>query len=314
VRRGQNDQAAGWGDSGRGTKKLRDVSVSVVIPALNEADCLPHVLSRIPRDVHEVILVDGLSTDGTAEVARRLLPTIRLVKQDGHGKGAALRAGFEAATGDIIVHLDADGSTDPAEIPAFVGALLAGADYAKGTRFIQGASTTDMTPLRRLGNKGFVVLANALFNTRFSDITYGYNAVWRVHRHKLAPEIDGWAHEIIGNIRAVRNRLRVVEVASRETPRIAGEAKLSTFSAGWTILCAMFAERFRMLPALPAEPAVEPAMATARPAQPHLAAIVPIFQQDVEHYPSRADQDIELVEPVLAGETWAAPARASASR
>jgi glycosyltransferase involved in cell wall biosynthesis len=260
---------------------LRDVSVSVVIPALNEADCLPHVLSRIPRDVHEVILVDGLSTDGTADVARRLLPQIRLVEQTGRGKGAALRAGFEAATGDIIVHLDADGSTDPAEIPAFVGALLAGADYAKGTRFIQGASTTDMTPLRRLGNKAFVVIANALFNTRFSDITYGYNAVWRIHRHKLAPEIDGWAHEIIANIRAVRHRLRVVEVASCETPRVAGQAKLRTFSAGWTILCAMFAERFRALPASPSDLVLEP-VALMASGDRHLAAIVPVVQGEGE--------------------------------
>jgi glycosyltransferase involved in cell wall biosynthesis len=227
---------------------LRDLKVTVVIPALNEAGSLPRVLARIPRDIHEVILVDGASTDGTIEVARQAMPSIRIVIQQGRGKGAALRSGFEAATGDIIVHLDADGSTDPAEIPAFVGALAAGADYAKGTRFIQGAGSSDMTPLRRFGNKFFVVLANVLFGSRFTDITYGYNALWRVHRDKLAPEIDGWANEIVGNIRMVRHGLRVVEVASFESPRIAGEAKLKTFSAGWMILTAMVAERFRELP------------------------------------------------------------------
>jgi len=227
---------------------LRTVAVSVVIPALDEAQNLPRVLARIPADVHEVILVDGASVDGTIDVARQVMPTIRIVLQDGRGKGNALRNGFAAATGDIIVHLDADGSTDPAEIPAFVGALLAGADYAKGTRFIQGAKTTDITLLRRLGNWGFVKLANLLFGTHFSDITYGYNAVWRQHRDKLAPEIDGWAHEIVGNIRAVRHGLRVVEVASSESPRLAGEAKLRTFPAGWTILKAIVAERFRRLP------------------------------------------------------------------
>jgi glycosyltransferase involved in cell wall biosynthesis len=226
---------------------MRYVTVSVVIPALNEAECLPHVLSRIPSDVHEVILVDGHSDDGTCEVARSVLPSIRIVKQEGRGKGAALRAGLAAATGDIIVHLDADGSTDPAEIPAFVGALLAGADYAKGTRFIQGAGTSDMTPLRRLGNKSFVVMANLLFGSKYTDITYGYNALWRHHQDKLALEIDGWANEIIGNIRVNRHRLRVVEVASWESPRVAGKAKLGTFSAGWAILWAIIGERFRSL-------------------------------------------------------------------
>jgi hypothetical protein len=227
---------------------LRDVAVSVVIPALNEAHNLPHVLPRIPRDVHEIILVDGASTDGTIEIALALMPEIRIVHQESSGKGAALRAGFAAATGDVIVHLDADGSTDPAEIPAFVGALVAGADYAKGTRFIQGATTTDITFLRRLGNWGFVKLANLLFGTSFSDITYGYNAVWRHHSDKLALEIDGWANEIVGNIRVTRYGLRVVEVASREYPRIGGHPKLGTFSAGWAILRAIVAERFRPLP------------------------------------------------------------------
>lgn len=243
---------------------LRHVTVSVVIPALNEAECIAHVLARIPSDVHEVILVDGASTDGTMEVARRVMPTVRLVQQTSRGKGAALRDGFAAATGEIIVHLDADGSTDPAEIPSFVGALLAGADYAKGTRFVQGASSTDITPLRRLGNWGFVTLTNLLFGTRFSDITYGYNALWRVHRDKLAPEIDGWAHEIVGNIRAVRHGLRVVEVASQESERIGGVAKLSTFSAGWTILLAILAERFRPVAEVPA-PQTYPALAEAEP-------------------------------------------------
>ena len=76
--------------------------MSVVIPALNEAGNLPHVLPLIPRGVHEVILVDGQSTDGTATVAREMLPGIRIVQQQGPGKGSALRTGFSAATGEII--------------------------------------------------------------------------------------------------------------------------------------------------------------------------------------------------------------------
>lgn len=221
------------------------VKVSVLIPALNEQECLPYVLPRIPEWVDEVILIDGHSTDNTVQVAQNVRPDVRIVCQEGRGKGAALRSGAAAATGDILVMLDADGSTDPAEIPTFVGALLAGADYVKGSRSLQGAYTIDMPVSRKVVNYLLVKLVNILFGAHFTDITYGYNAVWREHAHALAPEIDGWAHEIIGSIRAVRNGLRVVEVASLERARIGGQAKLKAFPAGWSILAAILCEPFR---------------------------------------------------------------------
>lgn len=223
---------------------FHDVSVSVVIPALNEAENLATVLPRIPHWVDEVVLVDGFSDDGTIEVARQVRPDIRIVYQEGRGKGAALRSGFAAATCDVVVMVDADGSTDPAEMSAFVGALLAGADLAKGSRFVQGGGTDDMPLIRRIANDGLVKLGNILYGTQFTDITYGYNAAWRKHRRLLSLPIDGWAHEIIRNIRAARVGLKVVEVASFEHPRHAGDAKLQAIPAGWAILKAMLAERF----------------------------------------------------------------------
>jgi glycosyltransferase involved in cell wall biosynthesis len=229
-------------DIGQRPRWLEGHRVSVVIPALNEADCLPHVLPRLPGWIDEILLVDGASTDGTVEVARGLRPDVHIVTQQGRGKGAALRAGVRSATGDIIVTLDADGSTDPAEIPAFVGALLAGADFAKGSRFLQGAGSSDMNSVRRVGNWAFAVLANVLFRTRFSDLTYGYNAVWARHREALALEIDGWPNEIISNIRVADRGLKVVEVASFEHSRVAGEAKLQLFPAASAILTAIFGE------------------------------------------------------------------------
>jgi glycosyltransferase involved in cell wall biosynthesis len=222
-------------------------TVSVVIPALNEAENLPHVLPRIPREwVDEVLLVDGHSVDDTVAVARELWPDIRIIYQEGKGKGAALRSGFAAATGDIIVMLDADGSTDPAEIPLFVGALIAGADYVTGSRFIQGAGTLDMPAYRKLGNWALTMLTNVLFQTRYTDITYGYNASWSWCAPGLALEIDGWSSEIITNIRAAYSGLRVVEVPCFEHSRITGQAKLHAFSAGWAILKSIIKERLRL--------------------------------------------------------------------
>lgn len=217
--------------------------VSVVIPALNEAENLPYVLPRIPRWVHEVILVDGHSTDGTPDVAKRILPKIQVVNQQGRGKGAALRTGFELATGDIIVMLDADGSTNPEEIPAFVGALLAGADFAKGSRFAHGGGTSDMPLHRQLGNQFFVRLVRLLFGGRYSDLCYGYNAFWKSLVPLLCLDGSGFEIETMINVRALRTGMKVVEVPSHESKRIFGDGRLKTFPDGWRVLRTIFRER-----------------------------------------------------------------------
>ncbi len=251
--------------------------VSVIIPALNEAENIPHVIAQVPEWVHEVVLVDGFSTDGTTEVAQRVWPNhhivmqerrhgterrnasreersdrrgpgraLRLVQQTRRGKGNALHSGIAAATGEIIVMMDADGSTDPQEIGRFVDTLVDGADFAKGSRFLRNAGTYDMPRYRQLGNWGLVFLTNVLFGTRYTDITYGYNAFWKRHAGALALEIDGWPNEIISNIRVARHGLRVQEVPSFEHPRLAGEAKLQgVFGVGWQIGREILRERCR---------------------------------------------------------------------
>ncbi len=221
------------------------VSVSVVIPALNEAQNLPAVLPRIPSWVNEVLLVDGHSTDDTVAVARSLRPDIRIIQQEGKGKGAALRTGFNAASGDIIVMLDADGSTDPVEIPAFIGALLAGADFAKGSRFLQGAGTADMPLHRRLGNWCFVLCVRVLFGGSYSDLCYGYNAFWKHVIDQLDLDGDGFEIETMMNVRALRAGFKVAEVPSFEDKRHYGEGRLRTFPDGWRVLKTIFREYFR---------------------------------------------------------------------
>ncbi len=212
-------------------------SVSVVIPTINEAANLPHVLPRIPGWIDEIIIVDSQSTDGTIEVARRLRADVVVLQQKRMGKGAALRAGFAAARGDIIITLDADGSTDPGEIPAFVGTLLAGADFVKGSRFAQGGATDDMEWYRYLGNWGLLQLVRLRFGCRFTDLCYGYNAFWR----RILPYIDlseasGFEIETSMNIQALRAGLVVCEVSSVEFKREHGVSNLRTFPDGWRVL------------------------------------------------------------------------------
>jgi glycosyltransferase involved in cell wall biosynthesis len=212
-------------------------SVSVVIPTVNEAANLPHVLPRIPKWIDEVVVVDSQSSDGTVEVAKRIRPDVVVIRQPRMGKGAALRAGFAAARGEIIVTLDADGSTDPAEIPAFVGALLAGADFVKGSRFAQGGGTDDMEWYRYLGNWGLLQLVRWRFGGRFTDLCYGYNAFWR----HILPTMDlneatGFEIETSMNIQALRAGLTVSEVPSVEFRRLNGVSNLRTIPDGWRVL------------------------------------------------------------------------------
>ena len=224
--------------------------VSVVIPTLNEAKNLPHVFATLPDDIHEIVLVDGCSTDGTVDVARDLYPDVRIVGQSGKGKGNALAAGFAACRGDIIVMLDADGSANGAEIPRFVEALVAGADFAKGSRFSAGGGSSDITPLRRFGNWFFSTLVNVLVGTRYSDLCYGYNAFWAHCLPYINVDCDGFEVETLINIRVAKAQLRIAEVPSFEEDRIYGESNLNTFRDGLRVLRTIFRESARPAPVL----------------------------------------------------------------
>lgn len=227
--------------------RVRAPLVSVVIPTLNEERNLPSVLTRLPEDVHELILVDGRSTDRTVAAAVRLWPQVRVLEQRGAGKGNALELGFAAATGDIVVTIDGDGSTDPREIPRFVAALMAGADFAKGSRFVGDGGSDDLTVMRRLGARTFTALVNLLFGTRYTDLCYGYTAFWRECLERISTS-TGFEVETSMNISAARAGLVVVEVPSYERARLHGTSKLRTFRDGLRILRAIASARARRRP------------------------------------------------------------------
>src|SRR4051794_8356824 len=201
----------------------RPPRVSVVIPTRNEARNIASVLATLPGGIYEVLLVDGASTDGTVEVALEAMPQIRVIAQPGTGKGDALATGLAECSGDVVVTLDADGSADGAEIPRFVDALVSGADYAKGSRFIPGGGSSDLTWLRALGNRLLCGLVNAFYGTRYSDLCYGYNAAWTSELRRLDLDCPGFEIETVMNIRSAKLKLRIEEVPSFEAPRLHGE-------------------------------------------------------------------------------------------
>jgi glycosyltransferase involved in cell wall biosynthesis len=240
-----------------GTHKA-EPTVSIVIPAKNEALNLPHVFAGLDTEGYEVILVDGDSVDDTVEVARELCPDVIVVGQTRKGKGNALACGFAVAKGDFIVMLDADGSTDPAEIPRFVEALKQGADFAKGSRFMPGAGSSDISRLRQVGNFFLNKIVNLIYGTRYTDLCYGYNAFRRECLSVMDLEVgddstdlgvmrwgDGFEVETLINVRIAKAGLVVAEVPSFEHSRHFGSSNLNAFSDGIRVLRTIHAERKR---------------------------------------------------------------------
>ena len=216
--------------------------VSLVIPAMNEEANIGWVLERIPPCVGEVILVDGNSRDATVATARAVRPDIVVIQQSSPGKGAALRAGFALARGQIIVMIDADGSMDPAEIPRYLGLLSSGIDFVKGSRFSCGAGSSDITLLRRMGNSALRSVVNLRYQARFSDLCYGFCAFTREALEAMNLDANGFEIETQIAVRALGAKLRIGEVPSMESDRLSGESNLRAFRDGLRILRVLFNE------------------------------------------------------------------------
>jgi glycosyltransferase involved in cell wall biosynthesis len=264
-------------------RRSADPSVSVVIPALNEAGNIIPVIQGLPGCVTEIIVVDGRSTDDTVQVALAADPRVRVVMERRKGKGVAMLSGFACARGDVIVAIDADGSMDPGEVAVFQATLALGYDLVKGSREAVGGGSEDFSPIRRVGNWALTRLANRLHGTRWSDMCYGYFGFWRdvlptldlrwseLTTRALAQRLEAEAGETVGAdrlpygsgfeietvlfLRAARSGLRIAEVPSREYPRHLGESNLRTVRDGTRVLAAIARERMRRVPA-PVAPTV----------------------------------------------------------
>jgi glycosyltransferase involved in cell wall biosynthesis len=211
-------------------------TVSLVIPVRNEARNIAWVLEQVEDDVDEIILVDGNSTDATLITARSYRPDVKVVTQKGIGKGDALRTGFLAATCDLIVMMDADGSMAPQEIRHYIHFLDNGYDFVKGSRFVGGGGSLDITRFRRLGNGFLLTVFNTIYGTDLTDLCYGFCAFHRRYLDHLSLTASGFEIEAEMVVRAMQGGLRVAEVPSLEMPRRAGKSNLRAVRDGTRVL------------------------------------------------------------------------------
>lgn len=225
-------------------KLTQKPKITVLICTLNEESNLHHVLPKIPEWVDEVLLVDGHSSDKTVEVANKLRPDIHILYQPEKGKGDALKYGFKHAQGDIIVTIDADGATDPQEMPKFIEPLLKGYDFAKGSRFLR-RHALNMPLYRRFGNWVLVIAVNILHGTRYTDICSGYNAFWKKALERVELSSDGFELEQEMNVKIKKVGLKVIEVPCNDMGRLSGGSKVHPFRQGLKDLITIIWECFR---------------------------------------------------------------------
>lgn len=219
--------------------------ISVIIPARNEREALPSVLAEIPRDlVHEIIVVDGHSTDGTAELARRL--GVKVVVQEGRGYGMAVRTGLREATGDLVTFMDADGSYDPAALPRMLEGIRRGDDVVFCSRYAPEAGSDDDTPVRYVGNVVFTWLVRRLFGVRLSDSLFFYALGRREVLERLDLRCRGFALCVEVPIKVHEAGLRYSEIPCRERRRVAGESKVNALTDGIRILAWLLRLRFSL--------------------------------------------------------------------
>ena len=236
-----------WSDLDGYPRLVSLPTVSVVIPTLNEEANIGWVLQRMPTWVDEILIVDGGSRDRTVEVAQAVRPDVRIVTDLRKGKGRALRTGFEAATMDVVVMIDADGSMDPQEIESYVRAVDAGYDLVKGSRACPGGGSTDLTPTRQLGNYCLRGMVNLLFAADFTELCYGFMALRRSSIPAMGLDADGFEIETQIVVNSLRRGLRIAEIPSKEAERLNGTSHLHPVRDGLRVLNTILHSRFTRL-------------------------------------------------------------------
>jgi glycosyltransferase involved in cell wall biosynthesis len=228
----------------------RQLSVSVVIPCRNERGNIENAILRMPRfgASQEILFVEGNSSDGTYEECLRVRDAyqgdwnIQVLKQDGKGKGDAVRKGFAAATGDVLMILDADLTMPPEMLPKYHAVIESGkAEFVNGTRLIYPMEHEAMRPLNLIANRCFAYLFSYLVNTRLTDTLCGTKVLLRRDYEVLARERGYFGQfDPFGDFDlifgAAKQNLKIIETPIHYKARTFGETQISRFRDGWLLL------------------------------------------------------------------------------
>ena len=228
----------------------RKFSASILIPCRNERGNIEDAIRRMPRfgSAQEILFVEGNSSDGTFEECERVRDAYRgswditVLKQEGKGKGDAVRKGFAAAKHDVLMILDADLTMPPEALPKYHAIIEAGkAEFVNGTRLVYPMENEAMRPLNFIANRCFAYLFSYLVNTRLTDTLCGTKVLLRRDYEVLARERDYFGNfDPFGDFDlifgAAKQHLKIIETPIHYKARTFGETQISRFRDGWLLL------------------------------------------------------------------------------
>lgn len=227
------------------------MTLSVIIPVRNERDTILEVIERVRAvDVgapKELIVVDGASTDGTRELLELVRDIVLIPEEEARGKGAAVRAGIDRATGEVVVIQDADLELDPAVFPSMLALIESGqSDVVYGVRFARGRGETPWPSY--LGNRAFSLLASALFLQPVNDILTAYKMMRTEVARSLPLTCRGFDLDAEITCRLMKAGYRIAQVPVVYRPRSRAQGKKLGLSAGWGVVAAIARVRFERRP------------------------------------------------------------------
>lgn len=217
------------------------MKTTLFVPTLNEIEGMKAIMPRIKREwADEILVLDGHSTDGTIEYAKKM--GYRLVMQRSKGITNAYREAMETARGDIIVSFSPDGNSLPEVIPALIDKMKEGYDMVIASRYLKGAKSEDDDPVTAFGNWMFTTLINICFGGHYTDSLVMLRAFKKDIVKKLHIDVPRAGMEPILSIRAAKQKLKVTEIPASEPKRIGGIRKMNPLLNGLDILRLIAAE------------------------------------------------------------------------
>ncbi len=220
------------------------MKVSVVLAAHNEAESISAVIRQVRERLAEaeLIVVDDGSRDNTADLAEQAgAQVIRYTSN--RGKGAAMRQGIAASSGEWLLFLDADGQDDPADIPVLLAEIGEGVGLINGSRFLGTLLPGSIHPLNRIANQGLTALLSLLFGHRITDSQAGFRVIRGDLARAMALRSDEYEFETEVLAKVLCSDLRVVEVPVTRHPRTGGRTDFRRVHNGLRILRTMLRER-----------------------------------------------------------------------